>query len=377
MLVQTAFAISLAALATAAPLQEGRRSIDFSKKSDIVNTDISAALGKHSGADVSAVVSKTGDITADVDAKLGHLLGLDANVSLGLGRLLKGLLGGLLGKRDLTLSIEELVKRGDIVNADVSAALGKHSGADVSAIVSKTGDITADVDAKLGHLLGLDANVSLGLGRLLKGLLGGLLGKREYTSEELYKRANDDLVDVTLDSTIGHKSHANVDATVAKNLDIAADVDAKLGHLLGLKVDAGISLSSLLKGLLGIHKRALIDSATAATIDQTGVNAGSYVASGSSVAGVGLLSGKNGIDAGLITQLGDLLSIKVDAQTTPILRGILAGLGIHKRALVDSATAATIDQTGVNAGSYVASGSSVAGVGLLSGKNGIDAGLIT
>ncbi|GAA5876684.1 hypothetical protein JCM16303_003626, partial [Sporobolomyces ruberrimus] len=67
-------------------------------------------------------------------------------------------------------------------------------------------------------------------------------------------------------------------------------------------------------------------SATAATIDQTGVNAGSYVASGSSVAGVGLLSGKNGIDAGLITQLGDLLSIKVDAQSTPILRGILAGL---------------------------------------------------
>jgi len=41
-----------------------RRSIDFSKRSDIVNTDISATLGKHSGADVAAVVKGNGDITA-------------------------------------------------------------------------------------------------------------------------------------------------------------------------------------------------------------------------------------------------------------------------------------------------------------------------
>ncbi|GAA5916474.1 uncharacterized protein JCM6883_006803 [Sporobolomyces salmoneus] len=77
----------------------------------------------------------------------------------------------------------------------------------------------ANVDAKLGHLLGLDTHVSLGLSKLLKGLLGGLLGKREVATEQLYKRANDDLVNVDLDSTIGHNSHADVSAVVGGHLD--------------------------------------------------------------------------------------------------------------------------------------------------------------
>lgn len=130
MLVKTALAISLAALATAAPLSQqevssvplvgppsesvtdfcarttffqGRRQIDLSKRSDIVNVDVGTTIGKNSGANVGAVVAGNGDITAgaflsrssiswtllkvctlrenpDVDAKLGHLLGLDANV---------------------------------------------------------------------------------------------------------------------------------------------------------------------------------------------------------------------------------------------------------------------------------------------------------
>ncbi|GAA5829133.1 hypothetical protein JCM3766R1_000987 [Sporobolomyces carnicolor] len=381
MLVKTALAISLAALATAAPLsqQEGRRQIDLSKRSDIVNVDVGTTIGKNSGANVGAVVAGNGDITADVDAKLGHLLGLDANVSLGLGKLLKGLLGGLLGKRDIEFAVAELAKRADIVNANVGAQIGKNSGANVGAVVSGSGDITADVDAQLGHLLSLDTNLSLGLGKLLRGLLGGLLGKREFTSEELYKRANDDLVDVNLGSTIGKNSHADASVTVGKSLDTEVDADVKLGHLLSLDANASLGLGKLLRGLLGIHhKRALVDSDVAAllnehglatgvtasvgsainagvgaiataegvaagvkgnvgqivtdteaTLTKEGLNLGSYVATDKSVVGAGLLSSKDGIDAGVVAKLGNLLGVKVDAKTTPILRGLLGGL-LHK-----------------------------------------------
>ncbi|GAA5988309.1 hypothetical protein JCM5350_002851 [Sporobolomyces pararoseus] len=379
MLVKSALTLSLVALATAAPLQESRRSIDLSKRGDILNTDINAQLGKHSGADVSAVISGSGDITADVDAKLGHLLGLDANVSLGLGRLLKGLLGGLLGKRDLTLAIEELSKRSDIVNTQIGTTIGKNSGANVGAVVAGNGDITADVDAKLGHLLGLNADVSLGLGRLLKGLLGGLLGRRDLSSEELYKRANDDLVNVNLDSTIGRNSHLDASATVGKSLDTDVQLDTKLGHLLSLDANASLGLGKLLRGLLTLHhKRALIESETAALLNEhglasgvtasvgsavnagagviatadgvlagvkgnvgqittdteaaltkEGLAAGSYVATDKSVVGAGLIANKDGVDAGLVASLGKILGVKVDAKTTPILRGLLGGL-FHK-----------------------------------------------
>ncbi|GAA6012846.1 hypothetical protein JCM11491_006198 [Sporobolomyces phaffii] len=403
MLVKTAFALSVAALATAAPLQESRRSIDLSQR-DLVNTQVGATAGKNSGAYLGAVVGNSGDVDVATDVRLGHLLGLDANASLGLGKLLKGLLGGL-------------VKRDNIVDTNVGASLGKHSGANVAATVGSTGDINADVDAKLGHLLGLDANVSLGLGRLLKGLLGGLL-KRDLSSEELYKRANDDLVDVGLASQIGKNSHANAAATVGSNLDTQVDVDSKIGHLLGLKLDAGVSISNLLRGLLNVHhkrsddvvvatdldiahliasnidirlglaqllnslihvdiktKRSEIDSNTYASVDSNGIvaatqasvgsavdataaavvnaqgvaasvegnvgnivtdtkatltkeglNAGSYVATDKSVVGAGLLSGKDGINAGAVAQLGSLLGVQVDAKTTPILRGLLRGL---------------------------------------------------
>ncbi|GAA5909367.1 uncharacterized protein JCM6883_005855 [Sporobolomyces salmoneus] len=338
MLVKTAFTLSLAALATAAPLQRERRQIDLTKRGDIVNADVVANLGKHSGAAVQAVVSGAGDVTADVDAKLGHLLSLDTNLSLGLGRLLKGLLGGLLGKRDLENVVAELVKRGDIVNADIGAQVGKNTNADIKAIVSGTGDVVADVDAKIGHLLSLDTNVSLGLGKLLRALLGGLLGKRDLTSEELYKRANDDLVNVDLDSTIGHNSHADVSAVVGGDLDTEVDADVKLGHLLGLDANVSLGLGKLLKALFGPHhKRDLTASVkgnvagivtdTEATLSSaTGLDLGSYVAAGSNVVGAGLLTGAEGIDAGLVTVLGNLLGVKVDAHTKPILGNLLKGL---------------------------------------------------
>ncbi|GAA5909378.1 uncharacterized protein JCM6883_005859 [Sporobolomyces salmoneus] len=401
MLVKTAFALSVAALATAAPLQETRRSINLSER-DLVDTAVGTTIGKNSGAAVIAKVSDSGDIDTATAAKLGQLLGLDATASLGLGRLLRGLLH----------------KRDDIVNTNVGATLGKNSGADASVVIGDGLDTEVDVDAKLGHLLGLDTHVSLGLSKLLKGLLGGLLGKREVATEQLYKRANDDLVDVGTLTTIGKGSYVGATTTVGDNLDTQVDVASKLGNLLGLKLDAGVSLSNLLKGLITIHhkrddvvvssdlellhllesnvnlrlglsqllqslvhvdiktKRSVVDSsslvsadasgvlaATAATVGSStnavaavaanangvatsvkgnvgqittdteatlssasGLDLGSYVAGGNSVVGAGLLTGDEGIDAGLVSKLGNILGVTVDAKTTPILTNLLKGL---------------------------------------------------
>ncbi|GAA5960171.1 hypothetical protein JCM3765_002495 [Sporobolomyces pararoseus] len=404
MLVKTAFALSVAALATAAPLQESRRSVDLAKRSDIVDTAVGTTIGKNSGAAVVATVSDSGDVDAEVAAKLGNLLGLDTKASLGLSSLLKSL-----------LTVHH--KRDDIVNSQTGVTVGKNSGAAASVVVGGNLDTDVDVDAKLGHLLGLNADVSLGLGSLLKNLLGGLLGKRDLSSEELYKRANDDLVDVGLGSTIGKNSHADASATVGKNLDTQVDVDSKIGNLLGLKLDAGVSISNLLKSLLTIHhkrddislgsnldilhlietnaslrlglsqllsqlvhidiktKRSVVESSTVASADSNGVvaatsatvgsaidagaavvanangvytevkgdvgnistdtqaalsasglNLGSYVKDSNSVVGAGFLSSKDGTSTGLVAQLGNLLGVEVNAQTTPILRGILSGL---------------------------------------------------
>jgi len=65
---------------------------------------------------------------------------------------------------------------------------------------------------------------------------------------------------------------------------------------------------------------------TEATLNKEGLKAGSYVATDKSVVGAGLIADNKGIDAGLVASLGKLLGVKVDAKTTPVLRGLLGGV---------------------------------------------------
>ncbi|GAA5843437.1 hypothetical protein JCM5353_006960 [Sporobolomyces roseus] len=343
MLFKSFTVLSVAALAVAAPLGQERRSIDFSKRGNLVDADVNALVGKHTSAEVAATVSKAGDITADIDAKVGkHLLDLGIDANIGLGRLLRGLLGGLFHKRDEIVSIEELAKRsGDILNTDIDASIGHKTKASVDAVLTKSGELTADVDAKVGRLLGLNLDANVGLGRLLRGLFGYHHKRDDITLLSDIELSH--LLSTNVDLRVGLSQllhsllNVNVDADISKRSTIESTTAAVLnehglaaGSLSTVGDDVSVAAGAIANsqavnaGLEG--EVGQIKTDTEALINKSGVALGSYVKDDKSVLGVGSIINKEGSETALIGNLGQLLGVQVSAETRPILKGLLRGL---------------------------------------------------
>ncbi|GAA6062361.1 hypothetical protein JCM10212_004207 [Sporobolomyces blumeae] len=364
MLAQSIVALSMTAFAAvnAVPVAEShaRRAIDLTRR-DIADVQVGSTIGSQSGAYVGATVADSGDIDAEVAAKLGHLLGLDLKTDVGLGKLLHGLLPSLFNKRD-------------IINTDIGATVGSKTSANVGAVVKDNLDTSVDVDAKVGRLLGLDVNANLGLGKLLKNILslGGLIHKRDDVTLDLDARiasllatdvgvranladilyqlthldvsinAKRDLVNTDINADVaGIKT--GVDATIKNNLDTSANVDLDAGRLAQAKANLNLGLGRLLKsvfGLLGVHsKRDLV------SLD---------------------------VDATLANLLNADAEAKVQVQN--FITALLSANVNVKRSLVDGTVLASADENGINSGTVVSAAGATAGVGELINKDGVAAG---
>ncbi|CAG7556327.1 unnamed protein product [Fusarium equiseti] len=135
----------------------------------LLGLDADVSLGK--GLGVNAGVDVGHAVNADVGAKVGGAAGVDADVSAGVGH---GVNADVNAKVGDGIKADVGAKVGDGINADVNAEVGDGVKADVGAKVgdgikagvnAEVGDgVKAGVKADVGGAAGVDADVKLGLG---------------------------------------------------------------------------------------------------------------------------------------------------------------------------------------------------------------------
>ena len=99
-----------------------------------------------------------------------------------------------------------------------------------------------------------------------------------------------------------------------------------VGNDIGAAVGAIVTPESTAAGVKGQVGQVQTD--TEALLNKSGLALGSYVKDDKSTLGVGSIINKEGTNTALIGSLGQLLGVKVDATTTPILKGLLRGVSL-------------------------------------------------
>ena len=99
-----------------------------------------------------------------------------------------------------------------------------------------------------------------------------------------------------------------------------------VGNDIGAAVGAIVTPESTAAGVKGQVGQVQTDME--ALLNKSGLALGSYVKDDKSTLGVGSIINKEGTNTALIGSLGQLLGVKVDATTTPILKGLLRGVSL-------------------------------------------------
>ena len=118
---------------------------------------------------------------------------------------------------------------------------------------------------------------------------------------------------------------SNTDAALNQNglglgslTTVGKDISAAVGAIVTPE-----STAAGVKGQVG-----QVQTDTEALLNKSGLALGSYVKDDKSTLGLGSIINKDGTNTALIGNLGQLLGVKVDATTTPILKGLLRGVSL-------------------------------------------------